>query len=364
MNAMAAAKAVGGGLADAQNIMQSIQTMTTANNAKVDRKLYVGNLPSNMKPKELVDYVNHALKKVITSKSSGDPVISAWISSDSHYGFLEFRNSDEADLGFALNNISIHGQQLKVGRPNTYNGAFSSMNLLKSTTLMIGDSMLNPEKHAVNVLDAEEDLFDPLGDKKMLKEENEKKMLKEEGKKKPVKEEPKIEEEEKSEKSDKGKKDNREDISNLPLTKMGVLNITTGGKMNPLLGGTVNYEIHKVELPSRILILKDIIKYDYIAYEEDYENCMEDIKKEMTKHGMIANIKIPHYTFLQRNDEKEAEEGKVIIEEEIDLNVIKSKLPSKEGFGNVYVEFVSEEEAKNARTELIGRKYGKDYVDV
>ena len=345
MNAMAAAKAVGGGLADAQNIMQSIQTMSMAQAAKVDRKLYVGNLPPDIKPKELVDYVNHALQKVSTQFSSPDPVLSAWISSDGHYAFIEFKNPEEANQGFALNNISIHGYSLKVGRPNTYNGVFSSMNLLKSSALMMGDSMLNPEKHAQNVLDAEEELFDPLGEKKMIKEE-------EEVKKPPKIEEPKIEEE-----------GNVKEKEFTPvLTKMGVLNVTTGGKMNPIMGGTVNSMVYKIELPSKILVLKDIIQYEYVAYEDDFEDLVSDIKKEMTKYGMVVNIKIPHYKFLLRKEEDE--EKKVLEEGDIDLKVIKANLPPKVGFGNAYVEFVSMEEAKAARKELIGRKYGENFVDV
>ena len=32
----------------------------------------------------------------------GQPVISSWISTDGHYGFIEFRTAKEADLGFNL----------------------------------------------------------------------------------------------------------------------------------------------------------------------------------------------------------------------------------------------------------------------
>jgi hypothetical protein len=52
----------------------------------------------------------------------GEPVLSAWISSDGHYAFVEFRTSEEANNGFQLNNLNILGQPLKVGRPKTYQG--------------------------------------------------------------------------------------------------------------------------------------------------------------------------------------------------------------------------------------------------
>ncbi len=58
---------------------------------------------------------------------SGDPILSAWISTEGHYAFVEFRSAEEANNGFLLNNISILGQPLKVGRPKTYTGSFSLM---------------------------------------------------------------------------------------------------------------------------------------------------------------------------------------------------------------------------------------------
>lgn len=46
---MAAASSIGGGtITNTQNIMQSIQTMTMAQTAKIDRKLYFGNLPTGI----------------------------------------------------------------------------------------------------------------------------------------------------------------------------------------------------------------------------------------------------------------------------------------------------------------------------
>jgi hypothetical protein len=348
---MAAAKTIGGGLADAQNIMQSIQSMSMAQASKVDRKLYVGNLPPGITPKELVDLINHALIKVSGNINPGDPVVSAWIASDGHYAFIEFRSSEEADNGFALNNISIHGHTLKVGRPNTYTGSYSSLKLLgNSAQMMMGDNMLNPEKHAINVLDADDSLFDPLGERKpkMITAEGEK--TGPEGQKDP---EIKEEEEKKEEKI-------REELGPI-ITKMGVLNATTGGKMNSILGGTISQEVCRIELPSRILVLKDIVKYEYVAYEDDYMDILEDIKKELVKFGMVVSIKVPHYQFLEPKAE---EDGKVLNQDEMDLSVVGMNLPKKVGFGNVYVEYVSMNEAKAARKALLGRKYGNAYVDV
>ena len=347
MSAMAAANAIGGGLADAQNIMQSIQTMTMAQASKVDRKLYVGNLPPAITPKELVDLVNHALLKVNGNILPGEPVVSAWISSDGHYAFIEFRSPEEANNGFALNNISIHGHTLKVGRPNTYNGVYSSMKLLSNSALMMSDSMLNPEKHAQNVLDADEGLFDPLNEKKMIKDTSEQANV------------------------DQTKPADVNNAEQAPImTKMGVLNATTSGRINPIMGGTVSGEIYRIELPSRVIVLKNIIKYEYVAYEDDYELLIEDLESELKKYGTINSIKVPHYPFLKQeeietglNTIENSEESK-IQPQELDLEVIKSALQKKDGFGNAYVEFMTLESAKKARKQLNMRKYGELFIKV
>lgn len=71
--------------------------------------------------------MNTALHTLKATTKSGDPVLSAWISTDGHYAFVEFRTAEEANNGFLLNSISILGQPLKVGRPKTYSGTLSSM---------------------------------------------------------------------------------------------------------------------------------------------------------------------------------------------------------------------------------------------
>ena len=75
----------------------------------------------------MVKLLNAALLTLQANNIPGDPVLSAWISTDGHYAFVEFRSAEEANCGFLLNNISILGQPLKVGRPKTYVGALSMM---------------------------------------------------------------------------------------------------------------------------------------------------------------------------------------------------------------------------------------------
>ena len=51
----------------------------------------------------------------------------AWISSDGHYAFVEFRTIKDAHLGFHLTQISIHGHALKVGKPRIANSSYAAM---------------------------------------------------------------------------------------------------------------------------------------------------------------------------------------------------------------------------------------------
>lgn len=106
-----------------KDIMKSLETVKTAQTTKVDRKLYVGNLPAGITQSQLVDLLNTALINKKLNAYPGNPVLSSWISQDGHYAFVEFRSIEEANLAFSLNNYPILGQNLKVGRPKTYSGS-------------------------------------------------------------------------------------------------------------------------------------------------------------------------------------------------------------------------------------------------
>lgn len=89
-----------------------------------DRKLYVGNIPrdKDLTSSTLIEVLNGALKKISMHESQQDSssqgsVVGAWISPDGLYAFIELKNPQEAEVALALNNVSIFGQKLKVGRP-------------------------------------------------------------------------------------------------------------------------------------------------------------------------------------------------------------------------------------------------------
>jgi len=106
----------------AGNIFDNIKALSQAQTAKIDRKLYVGNLPPQMNQQLLLNIMNKAMRSLKEIKEPGNPVISAWISTDSHYAFIEFRNAEEANLGFKLAGMTINGSDIKIGRPKAYEG--------------------------------------------------------------------------------------------------------------------------------------------------------------------------------------------------------------------------------------------------
>jgi len=65
----------------------------------------------------LINIINEAMLSLGCIEEPGNPVISSWISSDGHYAFVEFRTSEEANLGFHLQGMNINGTEIKIGRP-------------------------------------------------------------------------------------------------------------------------------------------------------------------------------------------------------------------------------------------------------
>lgn len=77
----------------------------------------------------LIDTVNEAMMSLGVIEEPGNPVVSAWISSDGHYAFVEFRTAEEANHGFKLQGMQISDTEIKIGRPKAYNGAINPMGL-------------------------------------------------------------------------------------------------------------------------------------------------------------------------------------------------------------------------------------------
>ena len=84
----------------------------------------MGNLPPSVTIPQLTEFLNEAMKQLGIASSGSNSVVSAWISSDGHYAFVEFRSIEEANGALMhLNGLQIGSFQLRVGRPKGYVGS-------------------------------------------------------------------------------------------------------------------------------------------------------------------------------------------------------------------------------------------------
>lgn len=99
----------------------NLSMLTPAGGAltKHQREIYVGNLPPGVSIPQITDFLNVAMRKLgVTPSSPVGSVVSAWVSGDGHYSFIELRTVDEANTAMAyLSGLQIGPFTLKVGRP-------------------------------------------------------------------------------------------------------------------------------------------------------------------------------------------------------------------------------------------------------
>lgn len=88
---------------------------------------YVGNLPPGITVPQLAEFLNSAMKQLGLAKDLSS-VITAWVSPDGHYAFVELRSVEEATAALTyLNGVQVGVYSLKIGRPKGYNGGSSSI---------------------------------------------------------------------------------------------------------------------------------------------------------------------------------------------------------------------------------------------
>lgn len=101
-----------------------IKAASEGMNAQVTRparKLYVGNLPTDMglTEKMLIQFFTACLKGlgILTEL----PIMSAWINGDQTFAFIEFRSVQDSTLALTLcDGLTLGGRQLRFGRPVDY----------------------------------------------------------------------------------------------------------------------------------------------------------------------------------------------------------------------------------------------------
>jgi len=296
-------------------------------NLNQDKKLYVGNIPSGITEKGLVDFFNSKMEEYHIKKGPGDSVIGAQI--EKNYAFIEFRDTEETNNAMNLDgHIACNGQILKIRRPKNYHPPEGQVDPQPVHTPLSSNVSDSPYKIFIG------GLSDQLTDENVLE------ILKSFG---PLRAFNLV-------------KDKATGISrgyafceyvdpNVTDTVCQHLNnLTIFGKKIIVQRASVgaNKVVHppstipnifqlvngRIE-PTKILLLLNMVTEEELLNDKIYEEIKEDVKSECEKFGKIVSIKIP-----RPSDNKELS------------NV-----------GKIYIEYESLEQCMTAYKSLAGRKF-------
>lgn len=266
-------------------------------------------------------------------------MISAWISNDGHYAFIEFRSIEEAKAGYALNNVTILGQPLRVGKPRTYAG--------NEPPVVAGLHALGAS--AIGLNKVSEDMASKiLGGKGRLIlsglphgycAEDTRKLLQEFGSLKCM-DMPK----DPLTGLTKGYAifdyDEDESVANvlqqstfsIAGCKAVVSRVGKESLTQAFLPPTPELD-NRAKFSSRILVLKNMVKITDLENEDEYQDLHEDVLEECKKYGRVISIVIP----------KPGEHTS--------------------GIGKIFVEYTTIEEAMQAKVGLTGMKFNDKRVE-
>jgi len=89
--------------------------------ARKDRRLYIGNLPSDVPPEQLRDFMENVLRGYIQIPGDIEKVVlAAWIGPTGTFGFIEVATVEIAIFALGLGRIEFNGSMLRISRPNDY----------------------------------------------------------------------------------------------------------------------------------------------------------------------------------------------------------------------------------------------------
>ncbi len=94
-----------------------------ADQQRLARELYVGNIPPGLTIHKLIDRLNEILLSMGAVVMPGRPIVSGWIGGEGQFAFLEFRTAEECSNALSLNGYPLEGYALKVGKPKAGGGA-------------------------------------------------------------------------------------------------------------------------------------------------------------------------------------------------------------------------------------------------
>lgn len=89
---------------------------------RAGRRIYVGNVPTDVKESELRDFFNAVMIAAQgKGRKPGASVLGVFLNLAKRFAFVEFRNAVEATQAMDLDGIQFRGLNLKLGRPANYN---------------------------------------------------------------------------------------------------------------------------------------------------------------------------------------------------------------------------------------------------
>jgi len=106
---------------------------------RANRRIYVGNVPVDVKEKELRDFFNAVMIAAQgPERKEGASVLGVFLNLPKRFAFVEFRTAIEATQAMDLDGIQFRGLSLKMGRPANYNASSASMASRKAPKLDLG----------------------------------------------------------------------------------------------------------------------------------------------------------------------------------------------------------------------------------
>lgn len=77
---------------------------------------------------------------------------------------------------------------------------------------------------------------------------------------------------------------------------------TTSGIQNPLMGGKMADEIIRIQMPSRILVLRNIATLEDLRDNRSFCDFYSDIMDKCSLYGKVLEIKIPRPIWHDRTE--------------------------------------------------------------
>ncbi|KAF8819841.1 splicing factor U2AF protein [Cardiosporidium cionae] len=358
-----------------------------ANATKAARELYVGNLPPGVDVNQLLEFLNAAMSALKATTMPGNSCTKAWISTDGHYAFVEFRTMEEASNGMQLNGLNCLGYSLRIGRPKTYPAELAALApqptavALDSSYLAQGiagvqsgveaaaglagsatstSTALAAAQKAANVVSASllfgnlsKSLIQPdrmciMGLPAQLSEDKVKALVTTFGS---VKFFQLLTKEDGTSSGvcicdfqDYESQQQAIEIltKNTPYIVMKASDAVAQG----LLAGFVQLQIQsgdqllKPQVATRVIMLCNLVTKEELLDEKEYEDILEDVRLECTRYGVVLSLEIPRPM-------------RGFTENEVDQTDV----------GYAFVEFSNTDGSAKARKALSGRKFSSRIVE-